>query len=181
MDNRKKIRSAKIPKKPDKCAKESVTKATPQKRKYTPTKPPRMKRKAGEKALNPRQGEPIPLADMYDALVQGMGRYGRAADILGCHISTVSKYVKAHPELREAIELGEMSYNETLEQVAESGALQDDPRRDTLRIFMLKKRKPDRYGDNEDNSEAKILTEAMGFILGHSSNPAEYKQPPNIQ
>lgn len=139
-------------------------------------KPPRQLRvKRGQPALMPRGGEPVDEEQLYDALVEGYGRIGRAADILGCHRATVARNIDRYPRLNEAIAEGERLYTEKLEEFTEDCVLDEDPRRDTLRMFMLKKRKPSVYSDKQDDN-SQVLIDAMAFVMDKSKNPAEYKQ-----
>ena len=131
----------------------------------------------GQPALNPRPKEEIPLHELYEALVQGWGRIGRSTDYLGCNRETVRMAIRKYPELQQAILEGEELYTDQLEKVTLTEAAFDiDSKRDTLRMFLLKKRKPKVYADKQDESN-QVMQDALQFVLNKSKNPAEYKKP----
>jgi hypothetical protein len=146
--------------------------------------PPRLKNpvrqlRPGDKARKPRSGSEVAYDELYEAFVQGWGRIGRAAEYLGCSRETTRMALRRYPELQQAVEEGEQLYTDTLEQVTlEEASLDRDSKRDTLRMFLLKKRKPKVYADRQDDS-TEIMQQALKFVLNKSKNPAEYKPDSN--
>lgn len=87
----------------------------------------------------------------YIALIrQGYGKY-KACDLLRVKDATVFHHIKIDVAFADAIKEAERDYFDTLESVSRTNAL--EPKMVIERIFQLKNRFPDRYGDNKNTKQ----------------------------
>lgn len=128
----------------------------------------------GAKAKRPHPGVPINSNTVLELIPKTRGNLSRIADLIGCARSTIQDKVNREPILKQAISDARERFVDDLEDCCEYDAV-NNPKAETLRIFLLKTRGRARgYEQTEDKYAAQdIARAAFEFVLNKTANPAE--------
>ena len=136
--------------------------------------PKSAKGKRGEKARDPAPGSKVNRDDMIKALRQCDGNISQAAERVGCTRLTIQRAVDSDPLVKQARDDARDSWCDKLESTVEYDAI-NNPKCETLRIFLLKTRLRHRGYEQDDNKNhaQDIAKAAFDFVLNKTANPAE--------
>ena len=117
---------------------------------------------------------PLDKTLLKNAIKKHEGCLSYIAEDLGCGRSAVREAINADQELKRDLENARERVVDEIECSAQDGARSSDPRRDTLKMFMLKTRRRETY-EQRDEMLASALSDALGFVMDRSASPVKEK------
>lgn len=125
-------------------------------------------------AKRPMPGIPFNRDTILELITKLRGNLSRIADAIGSNRHSVRAFIQNDNELKQALDNSRERFVDELEDYCEYDAV-NNPKAETLRIFLLKTRGRARgYEQTEDKYAAQdIARAAFEFVLNKTANPAE--------